>query len=617
MIPTKLTQFPGIGDQHAQRLIRHLGHGSEARAIEAVRLAPYSITRVSRIGFKIADGVARFLGVHPDSPGRHEVGNRFILGEDGTLPILEFDEQRRKLDLTCYALRRQAVIEESGRVWLPEVLEAEEAFAAWAAGLPVGQKEPLTYASVEQSEGFDLDYILTTETAPIDHLDQHQGFAAGYAVYGRSEVLGITGGGGTGKTAVIGGIVGLCQQAGQLVAVAAFAGKAADRVRETLAQARVSATYAGTIHRMLNYTGYEYRTGTLPYDVVILEEASMIPTMLMWEVIKRLKIGARLVLVGDPGQLPPVGYGQPFKDLLTLGIPRVHLEKNYRSQHVQGIINAANAIRTGQSLSSFGDDSLSVQVASDLSEAANQAIQAVQGQPLDEWQLITWKNDDAMTFNLAIQEAVNPFGFGLFSFRVFGQEVDRAEVRVGDKVMVKANDPDLEIFNGQIGVALGTKVVKVDHTRVPETLEDWAEAEEDGLIHDRREQLCVQVRLGSEIVNIPEKEAHELLTLGYAITVHKAQGSDWETVIIYQPGAIAFDAQRWWYTSVTRAKTRCTVLYETKVKGNDPQSALNLWWANTRRTQELGPSVFVGRVKKLLARRLMPVPEKTTEEWLR
>lgn len=602
----KLTQFPGIGDQHAQRIIRHLGHGSEQRAIEAVRLAPYSITRVPRIGFKIADSVARFLGVHPDSPGRHEAGNRFILGEDGTLPIHEFDELRRKLDLTNHELRRQGVIEESGRVWLPEVLEAEKAFAAWAAGLPLNKKP---HISAE-------DYADPALWLP--GLDAQQTAAATTALYDIAEVVAITGGGGTGKTRVIGGIVGECQQTHKLIAVAAFAGKAADRVRETLAQARVSATYAGTIHRMLNYTGYEYRTGQLPYDVVILEEASMIPTMLMWEVIKRLKNGARLVLVGDPGQLPPVGYGQPFKDLLTLGIPRVHLEKNYRSQHVQGIINAANAIRTGQSLSSFGDDSLSVQVASDLSEAANQAIQAVQGQPLDEWQLITWKNDDAMAFNLAIQEAMNVDGFPLFSYRVFGQEGRTwAEVREGDKVMVKANDPDLGIFNGQLGTALGTQLVKKDVTRVPDSLEDWAEVEEDGLIHDRREVLCVRVRIGSELVDIPEEDARDLLTLGYAITVHKAQGSDWETVIIYQPGAIAFDAQRWWYTSITRAKSKCIVLYEVKVKGNDRQTALNLWWANTRRTMEIGPSIFVGRVKQLLAQRLMPVPQKTAEEWLR
>ena len=494
---------------------------------------------------------------------------------------------------------------EGGRVWLPEVLEAEKDFAIWAAGLPLNSTPDLLMG--------DVPPMLNLP----EELDEPQLQAVFRSIYNHSPVNGITGGGGTGKTKVIGGIVNVCQQAGRLVAVAAFAGKAADRVRETLAKAHVSATYAGTIHRMLNYTGFEYRTGTLPYDVVILEEASMIPTMLCWEVVKRLKPGARLVLVGDPGQLPPVGYGQPFADLLTLGIPRVHLERNYRSQHVQGIINGANAIRSGQSIPTFGDDSLTVQVASDLSEAANQAIESTRGTPLDEWQLITWKNDDAMTFNLAIQEALNPEGFPLFSFRVFGQHVDRVEVREGDKVMVKANDPDLDIFNGQIGVALGTKVVQLDITREPETLEDWALVEEDGLIHNRKQQLCVQVRLGSEIVNIPEKEAHELLTLGYAITVHKAQGSDWETVIIYQPGGIAFDAQRWWYTSVTRAKSRCIVLYETKVKGNDPQAALNLWWANTRRTQELGPSIFVGRVKKLLAERLMPAPEVTAGEWLR
>ncbi|MFC6592381.1 AAA family ATPase [Deinococcus lacus] len=615
----KLTQLPNIGEQHAARLIRHLGHGSEARAIEAVKVSPYSMTTVPRIGFKIADGVARYLGVHPDSPGRHEAGNRFILGEDGTLPTTEFDEQRRKLDLACHALRRQGVVEESGRVWLPEVLRAEEEFAAWVAELPLGHPDGLTARAAADTEGFDLDSILTTETAPLAHLDEHQGFAAGYAVYGAAHVMAITGGGGTGKTAVIGGIVGLCQQAGKLVAVAAFAGKAADRVRETLAKAKVSATYAGTIHRLLNYTGYEFRTGTLPHDVVILEEASMIPTMLLWEVVKRLKPGARLILVGDDGQLPPVGYGQPYKDLLALGVPSVHLSVNYRSQNVQGIINAANAVRQGRMLQTFTDDSFSVRVATDLSEPGNAALEGMRGVPQDEWQLITWKNDDAVAFNLAIQEALNPDGFPLFSFRVFGQDRAYAEVREGDKVMVKANDPDLGIFNGQLGTALTTLVVQKDITRLPDTLEDWAEAEADGLIHNRHEELCVRVKIGDELVDIPEKDAPALLTLGYAITVHKAQGSDWEHVLIYQPGAIAFDAQRWWYTSITRAKTKCTVLYEVKVK--DPASALNLWWANTRRTMELGPSIFVGRVRKLLHERQQRPPDTRSaaeigKEWL-
>ncbi len=606
MVITKLTQLPGIGDQLAARITRHLGNGHEFKAIEAVRLAPYSLTRVPRVGFRIADGVARRLGVHVDSPGRHEAGNRFILGEDGTLPIHEFDDQRRKLELFNHTQSRQGVVEDAGRVWLPEVLEAEQAFAAWAAALPLGEHRDLLLGDVPPMVNLPAG------------LDEAQTKAVMDAHFGPSPVFGVTGGGGTGKTRVIGGIVQVAQQYGKLIAVAAFAGKAADRVRETLAACHTQATYAGTIHRMLNYTGIEYRCGVLPYDVVVLEEASMIPTMLVWEVIKRLKPGARLVLVGDPGQLPPVGYGQPFTDLLTLGMRRAHLEINYRSRNVQGIINGANAIRAGEMLTNFGDDSLTVQVATDLSEAANEAIAQAGALPLDEWQLITWKNDDAMAFNLAVQEALNPTGFPLFSFRVFGVEgVMHAEVREGDKVMVKANDPDIGIFNGQIGTALNTQLVQIDRTREPETLEDWADVEADGLIHDRKEVLCVRVRIGSEIVAIPEKEAHELLTLGYAVTVHKAQGSDWEHVIIYQPGAVQFDAQRWWYTSVTRAKSRCQVLYEVKVKGTDPQAGMNLWWANTRRSMDLGPSIFVGRVKRELAQQLLPAPQRSGEEWLR
>ena len=601
---TNLRQLPGIGDQLAARITRHLGNGHEHLALQRIQSGPYSLTSVPRIGFKIADAVALFLGVHRDSPQRHAAGNEFILAEDGTLPLHEFDAARTKLDLTCFALRRQGVVEDAGRVWLPEVLAAEQAFATWAAELPLGEAPALPARRPDSA------------THLLGGLDEVQTHAALCAVYGRNtHVMALDGGAGTGKTRVIGGVARLAREAGLMTAVAAFAGKAADRVRESLSAAHTSVTYAGTIHKLLSYDGQSFRTGTLPHDLVVLDEASMIPTILLWEVVRRLKPGARLLLVGDPGQLPPVGYGQPYADLIALGVPRLHLAVNYRSASVQGIIHAANAIREGRTLAQFPDDSLSVQVASDLSEAANTALLDVQGLQQDEWQLITWKNDDATAFNLAIQEALNPTGFPLFSFRVFGVDGHfNAEIREGDKVMVKANAYEYGVFNGQLGTALDTRVVEIVHIREAETLEDWAEADETGVIREVTSQLCVRVRIGGEIVNIPEKEAHELLTLGYAITVHKAQGSDWERVLIYQPGAVQFDAQRWWYTSVTRARSRCLVLYEIKVKG-DAQSALNLWWANTRKTVELGPSIFVGRVKRALAQRLMPA--RTAEEWLK
>ncbi|AWN24029.1 hypothetical protein DKM44_12950 [Deinococcus irradiatisoli] len=605
MILPRLTALPGIGDTLAARIIRHLGRGHEHLALQAIETDPYQLTSVPRIGFKLADRVALHLGTRLDSPRRHQSGNEYILSDDGTLPIRDFDVQRQKLDLTTRELSRIGTVEESGRVWLPEVLQAERDFAGWVSRLPTLGQQPLV-RSVQITP--ELDHLL-------GELDQPQRRAVLHAVYGHNtQVMGLTGGAGTGKTAVVGGICKVARAEGLLVAVAAVAGKAADRIRESLAEKKTVAEYAGTIHKLLGYTGSAFTAGFLPYQLIILDESSMVTTMLLWEVVKRLQPGARLILVGDPGQLPPVGYGQPFSDLLTLGLPHAHLEHNYRSPHVQGIIRTANAIREGRVLKTPGDSSLNVQVASDLSDSATQLIESLKGTPLDDWQLITWRNDDVMAFNLAVQESLNPDGFPLFNFRVFGQTVDWAEVRQGDKVMVKNNAYEYGVFNGQLGQALDTREVEIVQTREAETLEDWADADADGVIREVKRVLCVRVRIGSEIVNIPADEAHELLTLGYAITVHKAQGSDWETVIIYQPGAVAFDAGRWWYTSVTRAKTRCEVLYEVKVKGDD---GTPLWWANTRRRMEAGSSIFVGRVKQLLSGRLLTavIPEDG-EGWL-
>lgn len=140
---TRLTQLPGIGDTLATRITRHLGRGHEHLAVQAILSAPYSLTQVPRIGFRIADRVALFLGTHRDSPERHEQGNQFILGEDGTLPIHEFDRERQKLELTCFQHRRIGVVEDSGRVWLPQVLEDEMAFADWCTRLPLNQHPTL------------------------------------------------------------------------------------------------------------------------------------------------------------------------------------------------------------------------------------------------------------------------------------------------------------------------------------------------------------------------------------------------------------------------------------------------------------------------------------------
>lgn len=584
MTITRLTQLVGIGAAHADRVRRYLGRGHEGHALEAIRLDPYLLMTVPRIGFRIADRVARtHFRASPDSPRRHAAGNRSILEHDGSLPAAKFDAKRAELELYGADLAREGVDEEHGRVWLSDVLAADVEFARWVADLPLGHAP-------------HAKLLLTPEIdALVAGLDADQRRAALCAVAGDVPVICLTGDAGTGKTHVIAAAARLARHLGLKMAAMAFAGKAADRIRQALDAAGAGhAVQTGTIHRMLGYNGTF--TQTLKSDLVVLDECSMIPTTLLWAVVKAMKPGARLILVGDPGQLPPVGHGQPFADLIALGAPRLHLSRNYRQAEQLDIVRFAAAIREGREAAPA---TVELHVGRELSEVMNAALAPYANAARADWQVITLTNADADEFNLAIQELVNPWGMPLFTYRPYGG--DPTEIRVGDKVLVRANDYEYGVFNGQLGTAIDTQVVEIVREREAVTLEDFA-VSEDGMVREKREALCVRVRIGTDIVAIPLDEAPELLKLGYAITVHKAQGSDWDHVVVYQRGPVPFDGQRWWYTSVTRARTRLTIAYEVKAKG-DEEHRLATFWLNAHKTLNEGPSIFVGRVKKELAER--------------
>ncbi|GEM45884.1 AAA family ATPase [Deinococcus cellulosilyticus] len=584
---SKLTHLTGIGETHAARIIKHLGNGSESRALDRIESNPYDLIQVPRIGFKTADRIAlTHYRLRTDNPDRHFAGNQYLLEQEGSLPERDYLSKRQALGLTENQHQYRGVEQDSGRVWYPSVLEAEKKFAEWVVTcleLPSAPRPlPPLRATAE-------------EAAYLEELDPIQQRAALTAIHGSMPCLTITGGAGTGKTRVIAAIAKLAELHEIPLAVSAFAGKAADRVRESLELAGVVPEYSGTIHRMLGYRGNGgFADEKLAYKIIIIDEASMVETRLLWHVVRAMTEGARLILVGDDGQLPPVGFGQPFKDLISLGAPRVHLEKNYRQRDQLGIIDLAHHVRTGKVLHSIDPTCVDLQVSKDISTITETLLESLAGQNVDDWQLITWKNEDAEAMNVVIQDIVNPTGFPLMTYRVFGAQ-DQVEIRSNDKVMVRQNDYDLGIFNGQLGTALDTRLVTIVQERQAESLEDHAIADDDGIIREKKDVLCLLVRIGGEIVNIPLEDASELIRLGYAITVHKAQGSDWNRVIIFQTCPVAFDAQRWWYTSVTRAKSMLHIYYADKALGNP----LLRWWMNAHRTMHDGPSILVGRIKKL------------------
>lgn len=355
--------------------------------------------------------------------------------------------------------------------------------------------------------------------------------------------------------------------------VMAFAGKAAMRSQEAMGEDGVHWIECSTIHRALGLKGQYSHPNELYEDIIILDEASMIPNWLMAKVVNAMRPTATLILVGDPNQLPPIGYGTPFQDFLELGLPHIHLETNYRQAGQVSIHQFAEAIRTQNPNAyqhgdpergvylRFGIDPVTAEL--DFNALISDANQRL---PHHDWQVVTWKNDTKDALNALIQELLNPNGVPLFTYRVWSSKDARgnyadASVCIGDKIIVTDNDYDHGVFNGQTG-----------------KITDYENGE-----------LIIDFGPGEGTKSIPLDDAQDLLQLGYCVTVHKAQGSGWDTVIVYQPEPVRYSPRRFYYTSVTRAKNHVHLI--TTLTRRD-------YWVNVLKPDEHTTSTLQQRVQE-------------------
>jgi exodeoxyribonuclease V alpha subunit len=542
-----LTDLPGIGPARAQEIIDGLGDGDERIAKTEVQQNPYSLILVEGIGFKIADKIAtEFFNVDLESPRRHYAGNQFITSMHGVLTLREYRREREALSLFNTNFETSGVDIEEGRVWHPQELEAELGLADWISSALA--------AGIENTRVRNDQLELIQKTG----LDTYQAAAVGKAL--KSKVMIMTGGAGCGKTKVISTICKCLLLENRSARVMAFAGKAADRCREALDSEEI-AVPATTIHRALQYRPkHGFTLEQFEEQVIFIDECSMVTNFLLWQVVKRLRPDGVLVLVGDPGQLPPIGYGNPFIDLIDLECNRVHLQKNHRQKDVQGILELANGIRESKR-TPFDEACVEPYLSVADAEFEDRFIELIQKHAVrdyDQWQCITWKNVDVDRFNLLAQKLVNPDGMPLFEFPMWsfgrgerGRPKQLAYICEGDKVLITKNDTQKGIFNGQLGEARGLCMKRLKKHN-PET----GKVEEYG-----REVEHIEVHVNGVPVHIPTELAGKYLQLGYVITVHKAQGSDWGTVLVVMPGEIKSDiAQRWYYTAVTRAKNRLVLV---------------------------------------------------------
>lgn len=572
-------QSHGVGTAHAVRIYQRYGD----EAINTVRQDPYSLERDIRgIGFQTADQIAEHLGVARDAPSRVRAGIRYILEEaadDGHVYVGLVDLQSAvtallQVDESLLApaveqLRKDGdiVIEpgsgSSDRHFRTNLHRAETGVAAdllrilQEPGLSLGKADP----AMDGEEGDEDVKGLAADLGE----DQLRALRLVY----KAKAMVLTGGPGTGKTTVTRHIVDLLERAGLRVLLCSPTGRAAKRLAEATGRD------ARTIHRLLEFAPAEGgfrrdRDNPLEAQAVIVDESSMIDVSLMHALMRAVPDDARLILVGDVDQLPSVGPGAVMGDIIASGVvPVARLSKIYRQAGESLIIANAHRINGGewpQMENGREDDFFFIE--EDEPEAAAQRVEDLVARRLPEGkgfdphlgqiQVLTpmYRGETgAISLNQRLQARLTPG-------RAAHAVGDR-ELREGDRVLQVRNNYDKGVFNGDLG-----RLSRLE--------------KEDGF---------------AEVVfdagGLQRYEFAELdeLTLAYAISIHRAQGSEFPAVVLPLTTQHYPMLQRnLLYTAVTRARNLLIIVGSRRALGralsNDRQARRHTALAQRLQTTE-------------------------------
>ncbi|QRN84577.1 ATP-dependent RecD-like DNA helicase (plasmid) [Chloroflexota bacterium] len=530
-------------------------YGNDALAV--LRENPYRLEQdIYGVGFKTADRIARDLGLPADHPSRIEAGIAYVLEQsqsDGHVFLPEALLQEKATDLLGVdsglfyggverlineeRIQREPVVLKEGEsdaetvdaIYLRAFLKAEKGVAA--------RLRALLAVPVPTRQGqFNLasDTLSEEQLTALEHTLQ-------------SPVSVLTGGPGTGKTTCMRALIELLEGWGVRYALASPTGRAAKRLTETTGRP------ASTIHRLLGYSpegGFRhYEKNPLAIEFLVVDEASMLDLLLTHQLLRALKPGTQVLLVGDVDQLPSVGAGDVLRDIIRSGVvPVSRLRTIYRQAGDSAIITNAHRINQGQmpefSGSELGDFFLFPADSAD--KAAEWVVDLVAHRVPTTFDLNAMTDVQVLSpmyrgaagvdaLNQKLQATLNPPAKDKIEQKLAG-----GTFRVGDKVMQIRNNYDKDVYNGDIGLL--TSINRIDHT------------------------LTVRMDEMREVV-YDFTEADELV-LAYAVSVHKAQGSEFPAVVMPVLTQHYVMLQRnLLYTGVTRAAQRCVLVGNTKAIG--------------------------------------------------
>lgn len=534
----------GLGAALATKICKRYGKG----AAGLITADPYRLAdEVVGVGFKTADQVAQRIGIAADAPTRLRAGTVFTLAEgaraghcflelpdlvQATADLLDADATRIEAELPSLASEGRIVCEAplgddaSPRVY-PRTLHTAETGCADALQELLAAGSPQVPITPEQ----EVERYAVTSGV---HLPIAQRAALVRALTAPVSV--ITGGPGVGKTTIVRALVHILREHDLRVRLCAPTGRAAKRLEESTGHV------ATTIHRLLEFQAGVYRFGRnaktpLEGHLLVVDEASMLDVQLAYSLLRAIPPGMRLVVVGDADQLPAVGPGNFLRDLIESGVmPVTALTEVFRQQRDSHIVTAAHEILHGRVPVSGGEGSDFFIVETRdaghtravVRELVSKRIPTAFGfDPRTEIQVLApmYRGEaGADALNVELRETLNP-----------GREqVTRGThtFRVGDKVLQVKNDHDREVYNGDAGLVTG-----LDPTT-----------------------SRLSVRFGERVLEYPLGDLDQLVP-GFAISVHRAQGSEYPAVVLPMSTEHFLMLKRnLLYTAVTRGRRLVVVV---------------------------------------------------------